>query len=52
MRVRARSCVRGGCGHASAIAIIAHVRAHRARENSIRLGRVCMFITAGPMKKL
>ena len=32
-----------GCGHASAIAI-AHMRAHRARENSTRLGRVALTV--------
>ena len=35
-----------GCGHASAIAI-AHMRAHRARENSTRLG--CVALTGGPV---
>ena len=39
---RGRASMRtGGCGHASAIAI-AHMRAHRARENSTRLGRVAL----------
>ena len=37
--------MRGGCGHAGAIAIT-HMRAHRARENSTRLGRVAL--TGGP----
>ena len=36
----------GGCCCASAIAI-AHMRAHRARENSTRLGRVAL--TGGPV---
>ena len=37
----------GGCCCASAIAI-AHMRAHRARENSIRLGRVAL--AGGPVR--
>ena len=36
----------GGCCCASAIAI-AHMRTHRARENSTRLGRVAL--TGGPV---
>ena len=46
MRVRARSMRTGGCGHTKAIAI-AHIRAHRARENSTGLGRVAL--AGGPV---
>ena len=46
---RGHVCVEGeggGCCHASAIAVT-HIRAHRARENSTRLGRVAL--TGGPV---
>ena len=41
------ACVRGGCGHASAIAI-AHMRTHRARENSTT---VASLLTGMPVFK-